>query len=103
MSQFLFVVEVPPGPQGASEPMYSQDWREFASAANTILKPVKGCMQLQPNAWLLPAENLLPVLVSMSAAAEKYHLAYSVLLIEGVTDLSAKKSGSMQQIRVGGI
>ena len=103
MPQFLFVVEVPPSPAMSSQPAHAREWTQFENETNTILKTVKACTRLQLNAWLLPAENLLPVLVSMSAAAEKNHLAYSALLIEGVTDLSAKKSGAIQRIPLSGI
>lgn len=103
MTQFLFVVEVPPGPAMSSSAGYSKEWTQFENEANTILKPVKACTRLQKNAWLLPAENLWPVLMSMSAAAENHHLSFSVLLVEGAVDMSAKQSKPMQQIPVSGI
>ena len=92
MPQFLFVVEVPPGPAMSTSAGYSRDWSQFENETNTILKTVKTYTRLQLNAWLLPAENLLPVLVSMSVAAEKHHLSYSALLVSGeVTPLTLPK------------
>ena len=102
MPQFLFVVEVPPIPPGTVGATVSPAWSKFSSEASTILKPLKTYTQLQPNVWLLPAENALPALLALSSTAEKCTLAYSALLIEGVTDLSTKKSGSMQRVPIGG-
>ncbi len=103
MSQFLFVVEVPPGPAMSTAAGYSREWTQFENETNTILKNVKTYTRLQLNAWLLPAENLLPVLVSMSAAATKNSLTYSALLIDGFTDLSAKKNAKAGTIPIGGL
>ena len=92
MQQFLFVVEVPPMQGISTASHYPPEWSRFEHEANTILTPVKACTRLQPNAWLLPVENLLPVLIRISAAAEKYHLSYSALLISGeVTHLTPIK------------
>lgn len=101
MQQFLFVVEVPPGPAMSSQSAYSAEWTRFENEANTILKPVKACTRLQKNAWLLPAENLWPVLMNMSKAAENNHLSCSVLLIEGAVDMSSKSPKPIQTFPVG--
>lgn len=81
MSQFLFVVEVPPSEAMSTAPGHSHEWRGFASGANTILKPLKGTTQLQLNAWLLNAENSLPAIVELSALATHHKLSYSSALI----------------------
>ena len=92
MPQFLFIVEVPPMQGMSTEPHYPREWSLFESEASTILTPVKACKRLQLNAWLLPAENILPVLLSMSAACTAHHLAYSALLVSGeVTPLTLPK------------
>ena len=92
MQQFLFVVEVPPMRGMNTAPHYPPEWSQFEDEANTILTPVKACTRLQINAWLLPAENLLPVLMRISAAAEKHSLSYSTLLLSGeVTHLTKLK------------
>jgi len=81
MPQFLFVVEIPEGPAMSSQPSYSHEWTQFASKANTILTPLKTATQLQLNAWLLPAEKGLPVLMELSGIAHLHHLSYSSVLI----------------------
>ena len=81
MPQILFVVEVPPMKGISTSSHYPPEWTEFENSVNTILKPVKTCVRLQLNAWLLPAENILPVLTSMTAAANEHGLSYSSLLI----------------------
>lgn len=81
MPQFFFVVEVPPGPAMSTSVGYSREWTQFENAANTMLKTVKACKRLQLNAWLLPAENTLPVLVALSALAHGHTLSYSAVLI----------------------
>lgn len=92
MPQFLFVVEVPPGPAMSTVAGYSREWTQFENEANTILKNVKACTRLQTNVWLLPAENTLPFLVSMSAACNANGLAYSSLLLSGdVTPMTTVK------------
>ena len=92
MPQFLFIVEVPPMQGMSTEPHYPAEWTRFESEANTILKPVKGLVRLQLNAWLLPAENILPILLSMSAACTARRLAYSALQVSGeVTPLTLPK------------
>jgi len=83
MPQFLFVVEVPPMKGISTAPHYPTAWTEFEDEANTILKPVKACTRLQLNVWLIPAENTLPFLVSMSAACTARGLSYSALLLSG--------------------
>lgn len=99
MSQFLFVVEMPAS-KNLSSLGYTTEWIQFENESNTILKPVKTYIRYQKNAWLLPVENGLPVLLALSSTAEKYNLAYSALLIEGVTDLSAKKSGEIRRVPI---
>ena len=92
MQQFLFIVEVPPGPAMSSQAVHASEWTRFENDASTILGPVKACTRLQLNAWMLPAENLLPVLIRISAAADKHHLSYSAILISGeVTNLTPLK------------
>ena len=103
MSHFLFVVEFPQSKALSSSPGYPHEWTQFENAANIILKPVKACTRHQQNVWLLPAENALPALLALSSTAEKHNLAYSALLIEGVIDLSARKSDSMQRVPISGI
>lgn len=90
MNQFLFVVEVPPVPEGSAGITVAPEWTNFYNAASTILKPVKACTRHQKNVWLLPAENAWPALMELSSTAVEHNLSYSVLLVEGVTDLSAK-------------
>lgn len=81
MPQFLFVVEVAASTAMSSSAGYSSEWHSFESEANTMLKTVKACKRLQLNAWLLPAENTLPVLVALSALAHGHTLSYSSVLI----------------------
>lgn len=81
MSQFLFVVEVPPIPPGAVGMTVSPDWQQFASAVGTKIAAVQSAVQLQPNAWLLPAEKTLPLLAEFAALAHKHFLSYSSLLL----------------------
>lgn len=81
MPQFLFVVEVPPIPDNSYGTRESPDWTKFSHAASSILKTAKGTKQLQPNAWLLPAENSLPALAELCALADSCTLQYSSLLL----------------------
>ena len=90
MQQFLFVVEVPPMQGISTARHYPPEWTHFENEANTILKPVKACTRLQSNAWLLPVENLLPVLIRISAAADRHHLSYSSVLIPDGAIIIAK-------------
>lgn len=90
MQQFLFVVEIPPIPEGVMGMTVSPAWSKFLHDVDTTIKPPKTCTQLQQNAWLIPAENGLPLLLALSSTAEKYTLAYSALLITGdVTPLTS--------------
>ena len=81
MPQFLFVVEVPPGPAMSSHSAHAREWTQFSSAAEAKIKTLKGTKQLQPNAWLLPADNSLPVLAELCALAGTCTLRYSSLLL----------------------
>ena len=81
MSQFLFVVDVPPTPPGCTEATYSREYNTFVNDASAILKSVKTYTQIQTNAWLLPAEKTWPDLFRMSQAAEKNDLSYSIILV----------------------
>ena len=91
MPQFLFIVEIPSSKGISSSPGYPHEWTQFAGEANTILLPVKTYTRYQQNAWSLPVENGLPVLLALSSTAEKHNLAYSVLLLEGIINLSSQK------------
>ena len=89
MQQVLFVVEIPAVPSGTFGTGVAPDWSAFSSAASSTLKNVKSPTQLQPNAWLLPAENSLPALSALCALASKYRLSYSAVLIpDGATILA---------------
>ena len=81
MPQFLFVVEVPPLPRGSIGSTVSPEWSQFAHKASTTIKTAKAATQLQPNAWLLPSEKGLPVLMELSDMANFHHLSYSAVLI----------------------
>lgn len=81
MPQFLFVVEVPPLPQGSVGSTVSLEWSKFAHEASTTIKNLKGTTQLQPNAWLLPSEKGLPALMELSGKATNHHLSYSAVLV----------------------
>jgi len=88
MPQFLFTVEMPASKE-MSSPGYTSAWIHFENESNTTLKPVKTCTCYQKNAWLLPVENGLHVLLALSSMAEKHNLSYSDLLLESVIDLSS--------------
>jgi hypothetical protein len=103
MSQILFAVEIPPIPEGMIGATVAPSWSKFASAASTILKPLKTCKQLLPNVWLLPAENALPFLLDLSSKAENCTLPYVALLIDDVTELTGKLSSGMQRIPLAGV
>jgi hypothetical protein len=90
MQQFLFVVEVPPLPSGTVGTGVAPEWSAFSSAASSTLKTVKSPTQLQPNAWLLPAENSLPALSALCALATKCRLSYSAVLIPDGATIIAK-------------
>lgn len=81
MSQFLFVVEIPPLPSGSFGLTASSAWSQFSHKADTTIKTVKGSIQLQPNAWLLPVDETLPFLLAWCALATDLSLSYSVVLI----------------------
>jgi len=81
MQQFLIVVEIPPLPQGSVGAAVSPDWSQFSHKASTTIKTLKTATQLQPNAWLLPAEKGLPALMELSDMANLHRLSYSVVLI----------------------
>ena len=81
MSQFLFVVEVPPIPQGTAGMTVSPAWQQFSSAADTTIKSLKSVVPLQPNAWLLTTDKTLPLLAELAALASKHSLSYSSLLL----------------------
>ena len=81
MPQFLFVVEVPPIPEGTYGANVAPLWSQFVSKSAATLKTVKGTKQLQSNAWLFPAESALPVLLELSALASAHNLSYSTLLV----------------------
>ena len=91
MPQFLFIVEIPSSKGISSSPGYPHEWIQFANDANTILSPVKTYTRYQQNVWSLPVENGLPVLLALSSTAVKYNLAYSVLLLEDIIDLSSQR------------
>lgn len=103
MPHFLFAVELPPIPPGSVGVTVAPAWSKFSSEASTILKPLKTYTQLQPNVWLLPAENALPALLALSSTAEKCTLAYSALLVEGVTELTEKISPGVKRVNIGGV
>jgi hypothetical protein len=90
MPQFLFVVEIPRLSSGTFGAGVAPEWSAFSSAASSTLKNVKSPTQLQPNAWLLPAENSLPVLSELCALASKYRLSYSSVLIPDGSTILAK-------------
>ena len=81
MPQILFVAEVPPIPDNSYGTTVSPAWSQFANKAAPTLKTAKGTKQLQSNAWLLPADNALPVLAELSALASTHNLSYSALLV----------------------
>lgn len=81
MTQFLFIVDVPPTPPGSTDATYSREYNAFANEAIAILKSVKTYTQIQTNAWLLPVETTWPYLSRMSVTAEKNNLSYSIVLI----------------------
>lgn len=89
MSQFLFVVEAPPNRAQMSPVGYPHEWQLFEREASTILKPLKACTRLQPNAWLLPAENTLPVLVALGEAAGRHSLSYSCVMVPNGAEILA--------------
>ncbi len=92
MSHFLFTVEIPPVPENSYGTPVAPAWTQFENEANNALKLVKTYKIHQKNVFSLPVENGLPVVLALSSTAEKHNLAYSVLLIEKITDLSEKKS-----------
>ena len=77
-----FIHRAPPSAAISTAPSYSHDWTQFANESSTILKTVKAAIRLQQNAWLLPAENTLPVLMALGASAHHHNLSYSALLIQ---------------------
>ena len=81
MSQFIFVVEIPPIGETVVGATVAPQWSKFLSEAAPTLKAAKGSKQLQPNAWLIPAENALPVLSAASALAHSVGLSYSSLFL----------------------
>ena len=90
MQQFLFVVEIPPLPNNTFGTAVAPEWTAFSNAASSTLKTVKSPTQLQPNAWLLPAENSLQALSALCALATKYRLSYSAVLIPDGATIIAK-------------
>jgi hypothetical protein len=81
MPQFLFVVEIPPTPEGCVGCKEAPAWSKFSDAANTKTKIARSAKKLQSNAWLLPAENNLPLLMELAALAAKGASSYSAVLI----------------------
>ena len=81
MPQFLFIVEIPPLQEGSHGVYVSPEFSRFANEVGARTKSVAACKQLQTNAWLLPAENTLPLLMEVAALAAKTFLSYSALLI----------------------
>ena len=90
MQQFLFVVEIPPLPEGAFGIDVSPEWTKFLRESSSTLKTVKAPTQLQSNAWLLPVENSLPALMALCALATKHRLSYSSVLIPDGANIIAK-------------
>jgi hypothetical protein len=89
MSQFLFLVEMPPTAALSTVRGYPEEWTMFEGEANTTLEPVRSCTRLQRNAWLLPAENTLPVLKALSDSADRCNLSYSCVLIPAGAEIIA--------------
>ena len=89
MPQILFVVEIPPIPDGTRGANVSPAWSCFVNEADTKIALVKTYTRLQPNAWLLPAENTLPLLAELVALASKDSLSYSAVLIPDGTVMLA--------------
>lgn len=83
MSQFLFIIEIPPNESISTEPMYCVAWRKFESGLDNILKPLKSVVRLQKNAFLLPSENTWPYMLDIANLAVSLNLPYSVSLISG--------------------
>lgn len=90
MSHFLLVVDIPPLKGSTVGMTESPEWRAFSSAVDTILKSAKIGTRPQKNCWLLNAENSWPVLMDLVHHARTHNLAYSVFLIDNITELSAK-------------
>lgn len=81
MAQFLFVVEVPANKAQSPPAGYPYEWTKFADEASNIPMLAKTCVRHQQNAWLIPVENGMPLLLALSNLAVKHELAYSVLLL----------------------
>jgi hypothetical protein len=81
MSQFLFSVEIPPVPAGTVGMDESPAWRRFVHEAIPKLLPDKIALRIDRNVWLLPTDNMLPRLTSLSELARSNGLRYSCLLL----------------------
>ena len=81
MAQFIFVVEIPSIGESVFGATEAPQWSKFLREADPTLKSAKGTKQLQTNAWLIPAENALPVLSAACALAHSLGLSYSSLFL----------------------
>ena len=88
MSQFLFVVEVPPCSAMSTSPGYPYEWTKFEneiesklSNSSNVQKIAKASQRLHKNVWLLPAENGLQFLNILVASATSHDLPYSAVLV----------------------
>lgn len=81
MSQFLFVVEVPPTRGVGNADSYDAKWTAFVSKTDTLLRNKKNCTRLQLNAWLFDVEDSWTVLDSLVGLAKDRDFPYSIVLI----------------------
>ena len=64
-------------------------WIQISNDIEHKLKPIKGILKLSQNAWLIPADDNLPILAKFVELACSYSLSYSSLLIpDGVVNLA---------------
>lgn len=83
MSQFLFVVEIPPMPNSTFGSPFALAWTDFLREAEPKIPNNISKNRIAPNVWLIPAENALPLIATLCGLADKFSLKYSSLLLSG--------------------
>lgn len=98
MPHIFFTVEVPPSePNIIAKPPtnVSSGWREFEAAVDGSKTATAGKSRVTRNVWLLDAEGALPLLLELTALADKHGLLYKAFLAPGdVVAMSPKRPKS---------
>jgi hypothetical protein len=83
MSQFLFVVDIPPPGISSEDPAAAARWFGFEATADAIQLPSQGSKKLSRNSWLFPVPGSDTILAQLMATAQKFRLSHSTFLVSG--------------------